>query len=176
MHDHAIGGKQRERETPRMDALNVRQSGQGVRVECEERSRQQPRRVVAGPFTNEDVAGESRKRKAEQKNHVEHEDWRSTRPSHRHAEDRRHDQRLGEGERVLRGIENVGIEQPRRSVRQLVRDPGEDPFVQQRIAVVVPAQRRRIGDERPGVNDREQRADEGREHGSPAGSGQRHTR
>ena len=48
-----------------------------------------------------------------------------------------HDQRLGEGQRVVRRIEDVGLEQVQRIARQLVRDPRQDPLVQLGVGVVV---------------------------------------
>ncbi len=56
------------------------------------------------------------------------------------------------------GIEDVGVEEPQRRARQLVRDPGHGPLVELGVGVVVARQRPRSGDERPGVEDGEQQA------------------
>ena len=63
-----------------------------------------------------------------------------------------HDERLGERQRVLRRIEDVGLEQVQRIAGQLMRDPREDPFVQLGVGVVVARMRRRVERQRPGVH------------------------
>ena len=152
-----------------MDALNMREPRQRVCVEGEQRSRQQPRRIVTRPLPDEQIAGERGQREAEKQDDVEREDRRAAHPPHGHAENRRNDQGLREGQRVLRGIEDVGVEQPCGRVRQLVRNPGKNPFVQQRVAVVVAAQRSGFRDERPRVDDCEDHADDRRQQGAVTG-------
>ena len=60
-------------------------------------------------------------------------------------------------EDVFRRIEDVALEQLQRMARELMCDPGEDPLVQLRIAVIVARQSAWLGDERPGVDHCEQR-------------------
>jgi hypothetical protein len=75
-------------------------------------------------------------------------------PQHRRGDGRLHDHRFGIGQRVVLRVEDIGLEDPGRMPRRLVRDPRDDPFVQLRIGVVAAGEVGRVGGERPGVNDR----------------------
>ena len=114
-----------------------------------------------GPLERQRVAGPGRQREAQKQDDVEDEHRRGAEPVQRGAHQRRDDQRLGEGERVALGIEDVAVEEVRGRARELVRDPRQDPLVQLGVGVVVARQRRGSGRERPGVDDGEQQAEAG---------------
>ena len=159
--EDSVGGEERQRQSPGVDALDVRQSRQRVRVEGEHRSGEHPGGPVAGPLERQRVAGPRRQREAQEQDDVEDEDRRHAQPLQRGAHQRRDDQRFGEGERIMFGIEDVAFEEMRRRAGELVGDPGQDPLVQLGIGVVVARQRAGGGGERPGVDDRKQQAQPG---------------
>ncbi len=161
MDENAIGRQKRERQSPRMDALDVRETRQRVRVEREHRAGEHPGGAVPGPLVRNRVAGPRRQREAQKQNEVEDEHRRGPEPVQRGAHQSLDDQGLGKGERVALGIENVAVEEVRGRARELVRDPRQDPLVQLGVGVVVARQRRGIGRERPGVDDGEQEAEAG---------------
>ena len=74
-----------------------------------------------------------------QQHQVVDQQRRDANPLQRRRHEARQEQRFGESQRLALGIEDVGVEQPRRRPRQLVRHPRERPGIQQRIAVVVHA-------------------------------------
>ena len=74
----------------------------------------------------------------------------------------------------VRRVEDVGVEQPGRGARQLVRHPRQDPLVQLGVAVVVARQGARRGGQRPGMDDGQQHAECWGE--PPAGAGRGHGR
>src|SRR5512145_209091 len=55
-------------------------------------------------------------------------------------------------------MKNVRVEQADGISRQLMRHPRQDPLVEQRVAVVIAAQRAWFGHKRPRVDDRQQHA------------------
>ena len=174
VHEDAVGREEGERQSPGVDALDVREARQRVGVEREHRSGEHPGGAVAGPLERHRVAGPGGQREPENQQDVVDEHRRGPEPVQRGAHERRDDQRLGEGERVARRIEDVAVEEVRGRARQLVRDPRQDPLVQLR--------RRRcslresvagIARERPGVDDGQQQAEAGDR--SRSGAQPRHT-
>ncbi len=157
VHDEAIGGEQRQRQPPRVDALQVRDARQGMGVEREHRSREQAGRAIARPLVHEDVSGVRRQREAEHQENVEHEHGGRAEPRERCSHERRDDERLGIRQRVPFRVEHVGVEEPRRRAGQLVRDPRDDELVELRVGVVVACERAGRGHERPRVDDSQQK-------------------
>jgi hypothetical protein len=125
---------------------------------------EQRRRAITRPREHERVAGERRQREAREHHQVEHEHRRATQPRDRRTEQRRHDQRLGKGERVLRGIEDIGLEKMKRRAGKGVRNPRQDPLVQLRIAVVVSREHGRRCRKWPGVDDGQRGTEDRREY------------
>ena len=114
---------------------------------------------VPGQRPHQQGDADARQREAGQKHQVV-DQQRRRRPTQCSGadDDARHEQRLGERERLPLGIEDVRVEQTRRRARQLVRHPRQRPRLDQRIAVVVhtvvQVQHLRIGHH--GGQDREQ--------------------
>ena len=161
MDEDAVGREKRERQSPRMDALHVREARQRVRVEREHRPGEHPGGAVAGPLERHRIGGPGGQREPQNQKDVVDEHRRGPEPVQRRAHERRDDQRLGEGERVARRIEDVAVEEVQGCARELVRDPRQDPLVQLSVGVFVTRERRGIGRERPGVDDGQQQAEAG---------------
>ena len=123
LKDQPVGEQQGERQAVGVDALDVGNPRERVGVECEERSGSQRARTIRRPGIDQGVSGQAGQREAEEQGQVEREDGRSAQPEDGRRQDRRHDQRLRKRERVLRGIEDVGVEQPQRIAGQLVHRP-----------------------------------------------------
>ena len=94
---------------------------------------------VAGEPAHQQRDADTRQREAGQEHEVVDQDRRDAEPVQRRREQPGHEQRLGIRQRVALGIEDVGVEDVRRRVRQLMRDPGQHPGHHQRIAGIVHA-------------------------------------
>ena len=130
---------ERERQTLRLLQLHVRVMIDSKREECEDDSGDQRRTDPSGQHANEQGDANARHDESGKQNDVVHEQRTDTEPSQRRHDDGRQQERFGKCERAALGIKGVGVEEPRRRARQLVRHPRERPRVQQRIAVVVHA-------------------------------------
>ncbi|HUR81738.1 MAG TPA: hypothetical protein VM733_13295, partial [Thermoanaerobaculia bacterium] len=108
-----------------MKRLHVREPGERVRVEREGGPGEQTRHPIARPREHESIPGECGERQPCKDQDVEHEDRRPSNPRERRAEQRRHDERLGECEGVVRGMEDVPLKQVGRIALQLMRHPRE---------------------------------------------------
>ena len=120
-----------------MHPLRVRSPGQRVRVEGEHQSRHDAGEHVAGPGFDEQGSHERRQRESRQEDDVEDEHGGSAHPRQRRAYQGGDNQWLGKGQGIVRGIEDVGLEELCRMAGELVLDPGHDPLVQLSVAVVV---------------------------------------
>ena len=92
---------------------------------------------VAGEPPDQQRDADAREREAGEKHQVVDENRPDPEPVQRRDDEARHDQRLGERERVPLGVEDVGVEQMRGRTGQLVRHPRQHPRHHQRIPVVM---------------------------------------
>ena len=140
---------QRQRQTLRLLQLEVREVVDPIGEEREDDAGEDCGGDVPGQRPYEQGGTGARHDEARQQHQVVDQQRRDAHPVQRRRHDARQEQRFGEGQRLALGIEDVGVEQPRRRARQLVRHPGQRPCIQQRIAVVVhpvvQVQRLRIG-------------------------------
>ena len=137
LDEQAIGGEQRERKTVGVKRLQVGEPHEQVRVERKRARGDEGGAPVRGPFECDDVRGKCTEREPGNDEQIVDENRRAAEPPDRRTEQRRDDQRLREGEGVMRGIEDVGFKEMERVARQLVLDPREDPLVEHDVAVVV---------------------------------------
>ena len=133
----AIDRQQRQRQAIDMNALHVREAGQRVGVEGEQRSGEQPGEEAAGPGLDQEEGRKGGQRESGDDHQVVNEHGRRAGPRQRGADQRRDDQRFREGERIVRGVEDIGFEQMGGIPRELVRDPRQDPLVELRVGVVI---------------------------------------
>ena len=73
--------------------------------------------------------------KARQEEHVVDEDRRDVHPQERRRKESLEERRVGVRERVLRGVENIRVEQVERRCDQRVRNPGDSPDTEIRIVM-----------------------------------------
>src|SRR5207245_2409810 len=74
-------------------------------------------------------------------------------PGEGRAHDGQREKMFGERKRMLGRIEDVRVEEVHRVARKLMRHPGERPFDQESVAVVVAGQCAGMGGKWPGVRD-----------------------
>ena len=153
---HVVERQQRERQELDVHGLDVRHARQRVGVEGGQAAGEERGVPVAGPPMQHERGRPARQREPDPQRDVVGEHGRAAHPEDRRREQRRHGEVLREGERARLGEEDVGVEQRQRLRDQRVRDPAEDPLVEQTVGAVGARQRRRRRDQRPRVRQRQQ--------------------
>ena len=148
--------QQRERHPHRHLQLEMAVVLVAVRIEREDRARNPSRRVVAArQRAHEQKHRHAREHETGEQQQVVNHDGMDADPEERRAHQRRHDERVGVGERQPLGIELIRVEQRERMARQLMADPRDPPDREQRIAEV--GDRVEADDLRPRQRDDERR-------------------
>ena len=159
--EQAFGEKERQNQAPRVRGLKVRKSSQQVRVECEERSRDESAGKGCRPLVNDPPPGERRRRKAGDEQEIEGQHGRPAHPPDRRAGERRDDERLRVGKSTVVGLKDVARKEARGFVGDRVSDPTHDPGVQLGVSVVVQGGSGRSDGDRPRMEDGQRQAEKG---------------
>ena len=101
---------------------------------------------------DDQARGPSGQREARDEEKVVREDGGAACPQDRRRHHRLYEQVVRVRQRRSLGIEDVGVEQVQRIPHDLMRYPRQRPFVQDRVAGVVPGKRRGRRGQRPGVH------------------------
>ncbi len=146
--------------------LQVRKSGEHVRVERVEHAADDARGQAAGPVPREQAHREARQGHAQHEKEVVHQHRRGAAPKQRRAHHGLHDHVLRVGQRVVLRIEDGRLEEAQGRPRQDMRHPRDRPRVERRIIVVEAGEMAGVAGQRPGMQHGE-RGEEQRYRGQP---------
>ena len=134
----------------------MRELDQRVRVEGRQRPGDESGAPAAGPALHQQAERPPGQRQSGEQRDVVSEHRRAAEREHRHRQHALHEHRFGIRERAMFRIENIGLEQLRRLVRERMAYPADDPDVERAVTGSTRDQCAGARGERPGVQHRQQ--------------------
>ena len=135
--EQAMERPQRQRNELRLLQLQMRVVIDAVRRKCEDDAGENGSAGVVGQAAHEQRDAHPREREAREEHQVVDQNRLDAEPLQRRGEQARHQQRLGIRQGVALRVEDVGVEDVRGRVRQLMRNPRQHPGHHQRIGGIV---------------------------------------